>query len=796
MRISIEWLKEFVDLKEAPDALADMLSMLGFESEVAHDFSSLKQVVVGKVVTAKKHPNADRLKLCTVNDGRETLSVVCGAPNVDAGQTIVFARVGAILPGDFVISKAKIRGEESRGMICSERELGISDEHDGIMVLPNTLKVGNLIHPHLDKMYSALELDLTPNRPDGFSHYGIAREVALKTRRTLKNISVKTLNVKSKDVHTVAKVTIENAIDCPRYMGAVLNNVTVGPSPDWMVERLKAAGQRSINNLVDISNYVLLEMGHPTHIFDFDMIPSNTIAIRRVKNDKTITTLDEVNRKLSKQQLLITDGKKPIALAGIMGGLESAVQDKTNTVFVESAYFDPVTIRKGSKELGLLTEASRRFERGADVNAVETALWRVINLLQEYAGGELIPGIIDEYPGKFKPKSISMRRNELDLFAGCNISDKEVKMILNGLNIKHEKKKDHWKCTPPSFRPDIEREADLIEEIIRVYGYDNIPSSTNYTSSYSLEHPDPEQPLEDLRNLFSAFGYQECQSNTLQSEYWTTIHGRKSIAMMNPLTEHMTHMRTDLLPGLLEAVDFNIKNGSPDLYLFELGNVFIQEKKGLSGMKEISLVCGLMHGNRVSLSAHEQAKTTTVFTVMGHMDRLCKAMNTRTPSFEMVERIGYQQAFTVSVEKEEIGILGTVDPIFVKDLGLEIDHPVHCFSLETNKLIPLLMNQQKFSPINVYPIVERDVDFVFSEEVETGAVSQKILKQNYPNLNEVFPIDIFRHKSVGSDRKSVTFHFRFQHPDKTLEDKEVSSVINKIKRLVLSEFDAKLRSSN
>lgn len=796
MRISIEWLKEFVDLKETPDALADMLSMLGFESEVAHDFSSLTNVVVGKVVTAKKHPNADRLKLCTVNDGRNTLSVVCGAPNVDAGQTIVFARVGAVLPGDFVISKAKIRGEESRGMICSERELGISDEHDGIMVLPKTLKVGKLIQPHLDKMYSALELDLTPNRPDGFSHYGIAREVALKTRRKLKNISVKTLNAKSKDVHTIAKVTIEDATDCPRYMGAVLNNVTVGPSPDWMIERLKAAGQRSINNLVDISNYVLLEMGHPTHIFDFDMIPSNTIAIRRVKNDKTITTLDEEKRNLSKQQLLITDGKKPIALAGIMGGLESAVQDKTNTVFVESAYFDPVTIRKGSKELGLLTEASRRFERGADVNAVETALWRVINLLQEHAGGELIPGIIDEYPGKFKPKSISMRRNELDLFAGCKISDREVKMILNGLNIKHEKKKDHWKCTPPSFRPDLEREADLIEEIIRVYGYDNIPSATNYASSYLLEHPDPEQPLEDLRNLFSAFGYQECQSNTLQSEHWTTIHGKKSIAMMNPLTEHMTHMRTDLLPGLLEALDFNIKNGSPDLYLFELGNVFIQEKKGLSGMKEIPLVCGLVHGNRVSLSAHEQAKTTTVFTVMGHMDRLCMAMGTSTPTFEMVEIKGYQQAFTVCVEKEEIGVLGMVDPIFVKDLGLEIDQPVHCFSLETNKLIPLLTNQQKFAPINVYPIVERDVDFVFSEEVETGVVSQKILKQNYPNLNEVFPIDIFRHKSVGSDHKSVTFHFRFQHPDKTLEDKEVSSVINKIKRLVLSDFDAKLRSSN
>ena len=274
------------------------------------------------------------------------------------------------------------------------------------------------------------------------------------------------------------------------------------------------------------------------------------------------------------------------------------------------------------------------------------------------------------------------------------------------------------------------------------------------------------------------------------------IHGTQSIAMMNPLTEHMTHMRTDLLSGLLGVVDFNIKNGSPDLYLFEIGNVFIQEKKTLSGMKEIPLVCGLIHGNRVSLSAHENAKPVTVFSVMGHIDRLCHDVGAAAPTFEAVEREGYLKAFTVYEGKEEIGVLGTVDPVFIDDLGLEIDNEVHSFSLEIKKLIPLLTKQHKFTPINLYPIVERDVDFVFSEGVETGLVSNKILKQNYPNLTGVFPIDIFRHKSLGSDHKSVTFHFRFQHPDKTLEDKEVSSVIYKIKRLVLSEFDAKLRSSN
>ena len=796
MRISIAWLKEFVDLKEDPNTLANILSMLGLEAEVVHNFSSLLNVVVGKVVTAKKHPNADRLKLCTVNDGANTLNVVCGAPNVDAGQTIAFARVGAVLPGDFIISKAKIRGEESRGMICSERELGISDEHDGIMVLPNTLKVGKPIIPHLDKMYAALELDLTPNRPDGFSHYGVAREIALKTRRKLKKISVKSSTVKSKNIHKVASVSIEDPIDCPRYMGAVLNNVTVGPSPEWMVDRLKAAGQRSINNLVDISNYVLLEMGHPTHIFDYDLIPSNTIGVRRVKNDKTITTLDDEKRKLSKQQLLITDGKHPIALAGIMGGLDSAVQDNTKTVFVESAYFDPVTIRKGSKELGLLTEASRRFERGADINATETALWRVINLLQEITGGEMVPGIIDEYPGKFKSKNVSMHRSELDLYAGCTIADKEVVAILDGLEIKHEKKNDYWKCIPPSFRPDLEREVDFIEEVIRVYGYDNIPSSTHYASSYLLEHPDPEQPLEDLRNVFSSFGYQECQSNTLQSKNWTTIHNKKAIAMMNPLTEHMTHMRTDLLPGLLESVDFNIKNGSSDLYLFEVGNVFSQEKKSLAGMKETPLLCGLVHGDRVSLSAHERGKPVTLFTVMGHLHGLCKFIGTDMPRFEDIQKKGYKKAFAIYTDDKALGVVGTVDPDFILELDLEIDNAVHSFHLETNKLVPLLNAQKEFSPINVYPVVERDVDFVFKEEAETGIVSQKILEMDYPNLTDVFPIDIFRHKSLGENQKSVTYHFRFQHPDKTLEDKEVSSVINKIKRLVLSEFDAKLRSSN
>ena len=794
MRISIDWLKEFVSIKEDPADLADMLSMLGLEAEPVHDFSVLSGVVIGKVATAKKHPNADRLQLCTVNDGTTTVNVVCGAPNVAAGQTVPFAQVGAELPGGFKISKAIIRGEESRGMICSERELGISDEHEGIMVLPDKLKAGTAINAYLGEVYDALDLDITPNRPDGFSHYGVAREIALKTGRKLKELFIKKVTKKADDIHDIATVKIANKNDCPRYMGAVLENVSVGSSPDWMVGRLKAAGQRSINNIVDISNYVLLEMGHPTHIFDYDKIPSNTIGIRRVKNDRQITTLDEEKRKLSQQQLLITDGKKPIALAGIMGGLKSAVTENTTTVFVESAYFDPVTIRKGSKELGLLTDASRRFERGADIKAAETALWRVINLLMELAGGTMVPGIIDEYPGTVKVPRIVMRRSELDLFSGCDINDKKVTGILSGLGVTNNKKKDHWVCSPPTYRPDLEREVDLIEEIIRVYGYDNIPAATNFSSSFSPVDPDPEDNLDQLRQLLSGFGYHECQSNSLQSAGWAKASGQKPVPVMNPLSETMTHMRTDILPGLLETVDFNIKNGSPDVYLFEIGNVFQQQKPGFKGIKETPIMCAVLHGHSATLSVHGQEKDSNLFTAMGHINSLFLALGTSAPDFEPAKSSGFAHAFNINQGKQCFGLLGTVDRKFVTDLNLEIDDPVYSFHIDIGSFTTLLDKQRKFAAINLYPIVERDVDFVLSEEVETGAVSASIKGKNFSNLIAVFPLDIFRHDSLGSKAKSVTFHFKFQNPNKTLEDKDVTSVIDKIKRLVSSEFNAKLRS--
>ena len=359
MRVSIPWLKKFVDIKQSVAELADMLSMLGLEAEAPKSVS-FSGIVVVKVLKAEKHPNADRLSLCIVSDGKEEYQVVCGAPNVAAKQKVPFAKIGAVLGDNFKISKTKIRGEHSFGMICSERELGLSDQHEGILVLSDGARIGSDFAKYLNSNQNYLEIDLTPNRPDCMSHVGVAREIAVKTGQKLKYSSANSLVYKKNKVADIVTINIEDKESCPRYVAGVVKNINVDSSPDWMKDMLTSAGQRSINNIVDISNYVLLEMGHPTHIFDYDKLPSQTVGIRKSKKGESLISLDEENRKLI-DQLVITDGKKPIAIAGVMGGLDSAVTDKTKNVLIESAYFDPITIRRSAKSLGMSTEASKTF---------------------------------------------------------------------------------------------------------------------------------------------------------------------------------------------------------------------------------------------------------------------------------------------------------------------------------------------------------------------------------------------------------------------------------------------------
>ena len=463
MKVSLHWLKRFVDFDLTATELADMLTMRGFESEVVTDFDNIDNLVVGDVLTAKKHPNADKLKLCSVSDGSETFSVVCGAPNVDSGQKIVFAKVGAILPGDFKIGKAKIRGVESFGMICSEKELGISEEHDGIMVLDSSLKAGTPIKKVLGPIFNAIDIEGTPDKAFGLSHRGIAREVATMVNAKLKTpISTVKLNSKSKDV---ISVELDKKDGCTRYIAGVMKGVKVGPSPQWLADYLKSVGQKSINNLVDISNFMLLEIGHPTHIFDLNKLAKPAIKVSWAKKGEKFDALDEETYELSNDHMVITDTKNTIALAGIIGGMDSSVTDTTTEVLIESAYFDPVVIRKGSKKLNLLSEASRRFERGTDPNAASEAFNMIVQLMQEVAGGTLESIITDECSMNLSNSKVELSSEKLLKYAGQEIPSKNVESILKGLHIDIKKSKKGWSCSIPTFRTDLSSETDLIEEV-------------------------------------------------------------------------------------------------------------------------------------------------------------------------------------------------------------------------------------------------------------------------------------------------------------------------------------------
>ena len=795
MRISIDWLKEFIDVPGTTHELADTLTMLGLEAKEGLDTSQLGDIIIGEVKECSKHPNADKLSLCQVFDGNDIVPVVCGAPNVTAGQKIAFAPVGAFLPGDFKIEKAKIRGEVSHGMICSEREMGISHEHDGIMVLSDSAKVGSSFVDYLNQNSNSIELDITPNRPDCFSHLGVARDLAVKTKSQLRSPQFDARKFKTNEAESWISLDFENPNDCPRYVAGVVKNVKVGPSPEWLKYKLESIGQRSINNLVDISNYVMMEMGHPTHIFDYDKLGSREILIRRGKKGEKITTLDEVERKVSPNELLITNGKDPIAIAGIMGGFESAISEGTVNILIESAYFDPPTVRKGAKALGLRTDASKRFERGADPNGAENAFWRVVDLLEDIAGGEWIPGVADPYPKRIKQPTIVLSREKLDLLSGCEIKDSFVIESLVGLGCNVKGKSKQWICTPPSWRPDIEREADLIEEVVRIFGYDNVPSKYHYNGIMETKEPDPHKGLTRIISILTGLGFNQVFNNSLQSARNASLQDIQPVQVMNPLSDTMSHLRTSLIQGLLETVDYNGKNGSPDLILFEWGNVFEQEKPGLKGIVEKFHLAGVIHGHHTQPSVHyESSRSASFLVIKGIVSALLSRLKIHNVSFLAEDDPAgvFENAFSVAARRNSIGQIGDVSPKLISGMELDVG-PVFGFQFNIDQMLRLMDEKVKFQSLVTYPVVDRDLNFVLNEDVQVGDVSSTIYKNGKIFLKKAEPVNIFRHNSLGKNKKAVAFNLVFQSATKTLEDKDVNPVIDEIIRVVSKKFGAKLR---
>ena len=796
MKISYSWIKDFLDINLTIDEVAETLTMLGLEAEISTNFDELKEIIVGEIQAIKKHPNADRLNICKVFDGVNTLSVVCGANNVSKGIKIAFSPVDSVLPGNFKIKEAKIRGEISKGMICSERELGISDEHDGIMILDENAICGQSLPDYFSTNNDLITLDITPNRADCFSHLGVARDLAAKLHLNLNEPDFSTLP-KTADISSMIEISMDDLKDCPRYVGGIIQNVKIKESPDWLKKKLESVGIRSINNLVDISNYVMMEMGQPTHFFDLDKIKNKKILVRRARDGEKITTLDEIERSVNSNVMLITDGESPIAVAGIMGGFDSAINENTKNVLIECAYFNPATIRKSSKSLNMITDASKRFERGVDFNAPVLAFWRIVHLIDELNCGEWIPDIMDTYPEKIETNEIVLKKKLINEIAGVNIPNDFVVKTLSSLGCKIYEK-DDLTCSPPSWRPDLTRDIDLIEEVIRVYGYDNIKSSNNYTSIMNFDDFDPHHNLDKINNSLIGLGFYQVFNNSLQTKEEAYFYsGNKDlIEMKNPLSDKMTHLRYSLIHGLMQNIEHNFNNGIHDLMLFEHGNTFSYSDSKRLGIDEVQTLTGILHGNYQEKSVHNsKSKAFDYFILKGLMISFFKKIGIKDLHFiENEMDIKYfTYSYSIKYKNEMLGYMGLLSSDISKKFNFKFDD-VYAFSIENLDNLFNIMNTSKlFKKIIPYPPIERDLNFVIDSDLTSGSIIDFILSKKFDFLINIVPVSIFKHSTLGLNKKALSLNLIFQSDSKTLEDKVVNPIIDGIIEVVSKKFNAKLR---
>ena len=790
MIVSIEWLKQFVELDENAESISEILSNLGLEAEISSVPQKYPGVKIGYVEKTLKHPNADKLQICDIYDGEKINKVICGAPNIKPGQTIAYATVGTTLPGNFKIKKANIRGIDSFGMVCSERELNLSDEHEGIMVLPENLNIGDDFSSAYGYKFISVDIDITPNRPDAFSYLGVARDLACYKNIPLKKIKV---NKKKSNNSKRIKISTESITDCPRYIAGLIDNIKVQSSPEWIIERLKASGLRSINNIVDISNLVMLEMGQPSHIFDYESLSSNEIYIRRAKNEEIFKTLDNNTHKLKKENLLITNAGKPIALAGLMGGANSSININTKSILVECAYFNPITIRKSSKALGLSTDASKRFERGADPNGCEYAFWRILNLIEKYAGGTLESKMFDYYPNMIDKELINLNIIEIENVLGVKIPVSKIESILNGLEIDFKKNKDIYSCTIPTFRPDIVRQIDLIEEIARVFGYNSIPVEESIKGSFRYSNPDPEKNYDLIRTYCSGLGFHQIYSNSLQNKTESCRSGLTPVKMMNPLNQEMGYLRTELITGLIKASIFNLNHGASNFKLFELSNVHEQRGEKLKDIIESKHLAGIIYGNNDVNNIHGINFDEDIFVLKGVLSFLFEKKFITNLEYEKDKHPLFNNSYAIIINKNKVGHIGQISVPDSYEIKSNLES-LNGFFINLELVKKMLNRKKVYKKINLLPQLQRDLNLVLPQNQSTGKVTNLISKIGRQLIKSVKPIDIFIDKQVlGNDLKSVTFSILFQHKKKTLEDKDVNPIINKIINVAEDEFGAKLR---
>ena len=804
MIVTYNWLKEYVDFDFSPDELSHRLTMAGLEVDAMEKLGAgLDSVIVARLLSVEAHPEAERLTLCQVDTGSDTIQVVCGAKNHKVGDLVALAQVGSVLPGDFQIKKSKIRGQESFGMLCSEKELGLTAEAEGIMILPPGLKLGIPAFEALGLKDVRFELGLTPNRPDCLSVVGVAREISAMADRPLKLPAPKVVETGAPiDIET--SVTIVEPDRCPRYAARLVKGVKIGPSPEWMVRRLESVGMRSINNVVDVTNFVLLELGHPLHAFDFNLLRDRRIVVKSAADGDIFTTLDSQPRQLNSCDLTICDGEGPVALAGVMGGENSEIKPETRDVLLESAYFTPNVIRRTSKRLGIHTESSHRFERGADVDMVPLALDRAADLIQQLAGGTVAGGHIDVYPRHMAKLSLSLTASRTSEVLGLNIDALEIAKLLGSIGfeveIANEPQNGALTVKVPLFRPDIEREIDLIEEVARLNGYDSIPVTMPASRLICHQGPSHQQQVRKLRDFMVGAGFSEIINYSFVSDgCWDRIalHAddarRKTVRVLNPLTEDQAVMRTSLVPSVLDTVARNIAYRNNDLQIFELRPVFLSVDYNELPAEKLRLTAALC-GRRAPEGWAQERFDVDFYDLKGVVEGILAQFNIAGVQWEGDSTEPFLhpgKSCKVRFQGESIGTLGEVHP---KTLEVfEIDQPVYIMDLDLTVLFALAGGLPGFRPLSRYPDVYRDSAFLIDDEVSAGHVFEILKSIKNKNIEDVVLFDLYRGKGVPEGKKSFAIRVRYRSLEKTLTDEEIQSIHGKIVRTLEKNIGAEIR---
>jgi phenylalanyl-tRNA synthetase beta chain len=767
--------------------------MLGLELEgMSSTVPSLDGVVVGKVLTCEAHPKSMRLHVCTVHIGREELKVVCGAPNVAAGQLVAVAPPGTTLPGGMKIEVRPVLGVESHGMICSEAELGLSDEAETILVLTGEAQPGNWLHEVVEQDV-VFEINVTPNRPDCLGVIGVAREVGLLTGTPVRRPKVK-FKESSTPLDKLAKVQIKDANGCPRYAVRLVQNIKIGPSPAWLAKRLRAVGSRSISNIVDVTNYIMLETGQPIHAFDFELLEKSKIVVQRARAGEKFQTLDEKEHTLQADDLMICDGERTVALAGVMGGLNSEVASNTRHVLIECANFDPLTVRRTAKRLGISSEAARRFEKGVDPNGITFVINRAAQLMQEVAGGDVARGIIDAYPKTIVPVKIDFRPKRVYHVLGMKIPTAKMQTIFQQLECKVTPKGAAWKVTAPTFRPDLMHEIDLIEEVSRVYGFDKVPAKNRFDISFSHERNRNEEFHEKLRQALTGFGIDEAMTYSFLSQQRAEkfLEGNRQIlALLYPLSEELSVLRPYVMATLLNSLAYNLNRKNSDVWLFETGSVFWRESgKPICEERRIAAV---FSGNAEAPSWLSAGRPLSMFDVRGLLVELSQRLRLPALQFAPLPTHPFlKSGWQVNCGEETVGVAGELAADLLK--LYEIDVPTFAFELNTENLTALADWQRIAKPVPRFPASERDIAIITARNIPAEKVLAAIKAAGGEFLESVRLFDLYTGKPIPENKKSLAFAMVFRAAERNLRDEEVDVWQRRIVQHLEQEVGAQLRA--